>query len=108
MRRDGARQVVLPFEYGRVVRGDKLDQNIQLRAGDVVVVPLSHKRRHASVHCDAPLGVALVATASDRSRPSLATAQTVVGAKRRRGARGNTTTTTSSRQPIRSRRSLGP
>lgn len=39
MRRDGARQVVLPFEYGRVVRGDKLDQNIQLRAGDVVVVP---------------------------------------------------------------------
>ena len=39
MRRDGARQVVLPFEYSRVVRGDKLDQNIQLRAGDVVVVP---------------------------------------------------------------------
>jgi polysaccharide biosynthesis/export protein len=39
MRRDGARQVVLPFEYSRVVRGDKLEQNIQLRAGDVVVVP---------------------------------------------------------------------
>ena len=39
MRREGARQVVLPFEYGRVVRGDKLEQNIQLRAGDVVVVP---------------------------------------------------------------------
>jgi polysaccharide biosynthesis/export protein len=39
MRRDGARQAVLPFEYNRVVRGDKLDQNIQLRAGDVVVVP---------------------------------------------------------------------
>jgi polysaccharide export outer membrane protein len=39
MRRDGARQVVLPFEYNRVVRGDKLEQNIQLRAGDVVVVP---------------------------------------------------------------------
>lgn len=39
MRRDGARQIVLPFEYGRVVRGEKLDQNIQLRAGDVVVVP---------------------------------------------------------------------
>jgi polysaccharide biosynthesis/export protein len=39
MRRDGAHQVVLPFEYGRVVRGDKLEQNIQLRAGDVVVVP---------------------------------------------------------------------
>ena len=39
MRHDGARQVVLPFEYGRVIRGDKLEQNIQLRAGDVVVVP---------------------------------------------------------------------
>lgn len=39
MRREGERQVVLPFEYGRVVRGQKLDQNIQLRAGDVVVVP---------------------------------------------------------------------
>lgn len=39
MRRDGDRQVVLPFEYSRVVRGQKLEQNIQLRAGDVVVVP---------------------------------------------------------------------
>jgi polysaccharide export outer membrane protein len=39
MRREGERQVVLPFEYGRVVRGQKLEQNIQLRAGDVVVVP---------------------------------------------------------------------
>ncbi|MFO1204689.1 MAG: polysaccharide biosynthesis/export family protein [Burkholderiales bacterium] len=39
MRRDGDRQVVLPFEYGRVVRGQKLEQNVQLRAGDVVVVP---------------------------------------------------------------------
>jgi polysaccharide export outer membrane protein len=39
MRREGDRQVVLPFEYGRVVRGQKLEQNVQLRAGDVVVVP---------------------------------------------------------------------
>ena len=39
MRREGDRQVVLPFEYGRVVRGQKLDQNIQLHGGDVVVVP---------------------------------------------------------------------
>ncbi len=39
MRRDGERQVVLPFEYGRVVRGQNLEQNIRLRAGDVVVVP---------------------------------------------------------------------
>jgi polysaccharide export outer membrane protein len=39
MRRDGDKQVIIPFEYNRVVRGDKLEQNIQLRAGDVVVVP---------------------------------------------------------------------
>jgi polysaccharide export outer membrane protein len=39
MRREGEKQVIIPFEYNRVVRGDKLDQNIQLRAGDVVVVP---------------------------------------------------------------------
>ena len=39
MRREGERQAVLPFEYGRVVHGQKLEQNIQLRAGDVVVVP---------------------------------------------------------------------
>jgi polysaccharide export outer membrane protein len=39
MRREGDRQVVLPFEYSRVVRGQKLEQNIQLRGGDVIVVP---------------------------------------------------------------------
>lgn len=39
MRRDGERQSTLPFEYGRVVRGEKLEQNVLLRAGDVVVVP---------------------------------------------------------------------
>jgi polysaccharide biosynthesis/export protein len=39
MRREGDRQIVLPFEYGRVVRGQKVEQNIQLRGGDVVVVP---------------------------------------------------------------------
>jgi polysaccharide export outer membrane protein len=39
MRRDGERQVALPFEYGRVIRGQNVEQNIQLRAGDVVVVP---------------------------------------------------------------------
>jgi polysaccharide export outer membrane protein len=39
MRREGDKQVILPFEYTRVVRGQKLEQNIQLRAGDVVVVP---------------------------------------------------------------------
>jgi len=39
MRREGDRQIVFPFEYGAVVRGQKLEENIQLRAGDVVVVP---------------------------------------------------------------------
>jgi polysaccharide export outer membrane protein len=39
MRREGDLQVVLPFEYNRVVRGQKLEQNIQLRPGDVLVVP---------------------------------------------------------------------
>jgi polysaccharide export outer membrane protein len=39
MRRDGERQVAFPFEYARVVRGQKIEQNIPLRAGDVVVVP---------------------------------------------------------------------
>jgi polysaccharide export outer membrane protein len=39
VRRDGDRQVALPFEYARVVRGENLQQNIPLRAGDVVVVP---------------------------------------------------------------------
>jgi polysaccharide export outer membrane protein len=39
MRREGNRQVMLPFEYGRIVRGENLEQNVMLRAGDVVVVP---------------------------------------------------------------------
>lgn len=39
MRREGDKQVILPFEYVRVVRGEKLEQNVILRSGDVVVVP---------------------------------------------------------------------
>jgi polysaccharide export outer membrane protein len=39
MRRQGERTAVMPFEYERVIRGQKLEQNVQLRAGDVVVVP---------------------------------------------------------------------
>jgi polysaccharide export outer membrane protein len=39
IRRQADRQVVLPFEYERVIRGQNLDQNIVLRTGDVVVVP---------------------------------------------------------------------
>jgi polysaccharide export outer membrane protein len=32
-------QVAIPFRYGDVAKGQKLDQNILLRAGDTVVVP---------------------------------------------------------------------
>lgn len=39
MRGAGARQRVLPFRYGEVVRGRNLEQNVTLEAGDVVVVP---------------------------------------------------------------------
>jgi polysaccharide export outer membrane protein len=39
MRREGDKQISLPFEYARVVRGEKLEQNVLLRPGDVVVVP---------------------------------------------------------------------
>lgn len=39
LRRVGGRQVALPFDYGDVVKGKDLKQNILLRAGDVVVVP---------------------------------------------------------------------
>jgi len=39
MRREGDRQSMMPFEYGRVIRGEKVEQNVLLRAGDVVVVP---------------------------------------------------------------------
>lgn len=39
MRREDGKLVVLPFEYDRVIRGQRLDQNITLRSGDVVVVP---------------------------------------------------------------------
>jgi polysaccharide export outer membrane protein len=39
MRRDGDRQTVFPFDYGAVSRGQKLEQDVELRSGDVVVVP---------------------------------------------------------------------
>ena len=39
LRRQGTKQVALPFRYNDVVRGRNLEQNIQLEAGDVVVVP---------------------------------------------------------------------
>jgi polysaccharide biosynthesis/export protein len=39
LRRDGAQQRRLPFNFEAVVRGRELEQNVLLRSGDVVVVP---------------------------------------------------------------------
>jgi polysaccharide export outer membrane protein len=39
IRRDQGRQTVLPFRYSDVERGQRLEQNVVLQAGDVVVVP---------------------------------------------------------------------
>jgi polysaccharide export outer membrane protein len=39
MRRENGKQVTLPFQYGRVTRGERLEQNVILQRGDVVVVP---------------------------------------------------------------------
>ncbi|MGH8532228.1 MAG: polysaccharide biosynthesis/export family protein [Gammaproteobacteria bacterium] len=39
IRRQGAKEIVFPFEYAEVKKGDHLEQNIFLKGGDVVVVP---------------------------------------------------------------------
>lgn len=39
LRREGTREIVVSFEYAEVKKGRKLEQNIFLRGGDVVVVP---------------------------------------------------------------------
>jgi polysaccharide biosynthesis/export protein len=39
LRRTDAGQQSLPFRYAEVARGQSLQQNIMLQAGDVVVVP---------------------------------------------------------------------
>jgi polysaccharide export outer membrane protein len=39
LRREGGAQRRLPFNFGDVVRGKQLEQNVVLRSGDVVVVP---------------------------------------------------------------------
>ena len=39
LRRTGSQQETLHFDYTDVARGRNLDQNIELRSGDVVVVP---------------------------------------------------------------------
>lgn len=39
LRRDGANQLSMSFDYEKVADGDNLEQNVVLRAGDVVIVP---------------------------------------------------------------------
>lgn len=39
MRKEGGKDVVFPFRYSDVKNGEDLEQNIQLKGGDVVVVP---------------------------------------------------------------------
>ena len=39
LRKEGGKDVVMPFEYASVKRGERLEQNIMLKGGDVVVVP---------------------------------------------------------------------
>lgn len=39
LRRTGGKQTAIPFAYGDVEKGQDLEQNIVLKAGDVVVVP---------------------------------------------------------------------
>ena len=39
LRRTGSEQVSLRFDYTDVVKGRNLQQNIELQAGDIVVVP---------------------------------------------------------------------
>lgn len=39
LRREGGKQTAIPFAYGDIEKGEDLEQNILLKAGDVVVVP---------------------------------------------------------------------
>jgi len=39
LRRENGKQISLPFKYSQVEDGENLQQNIQLKSGDVVVVP---------------------------------------------------------------------
>lgn len=39
LRREGNKQTAIPFAYGDIEKGEALEQNIILKAGDVVVVP---------------------------------------------------------------------
>ena len=39
LRRNGGKQTAIPFAYGDIEKGENLEQNIVLKAGDVVLVP---------------------------------------------------------------------
>lgn len=39
LRKENGKDVVMPFRYSQVQKGENLDQNIILKSGDVVVVP---------------------------------------------------------------------
>jgi len=39
LRKEGGKDIVFPFRYSEVKNGENLEQNIQLKGGDVVVVP---------------------------------------------------------------------
>ncbi len=39
LRREGGKEISIPFEYAKVQNGSDLTQNIQLKSGDVVLVP---------------------------------------------------------------------
>lgn len=39
LRREGDREIVMRFEYSKVKKGKKIDQNVILKGGDTVVVP---------------------------------------------------------------------
>ncbi len=39
LRREGGKQTAIDFAYGDIEKGENLEQNIVLQAGDVVVVP---------------------------------------------------------------------
>ncbi len=39
LRRKNGKNIIIPFEYGAFKKGKKLEQNILLRSGDVVLVP---------------------------------------------------------------------
>lgn len=39
LRKQGGREQVIPFDYSQVKKGRNLQQNIQLKSGDVIMVP---------------------------------------------------------------------